>query len=69
MDENELYKLKTRRWLAWGVGGTFTTAVCFIAVWGAITGVTELVTLAMGIAGTSIGTILGFYFGKKVAEE
>jgi len=66
---SELFKLVTRRGLAWGVGGLMAVTVSFIAVWGAITGVTELVTLGVGIAGTAIGSVLGFYFGKKASEE
>jgi hypothetical protein len=66
MDE---FKLVTRRGLAWGIGGLMAATVSFIAVWGAITGTDEFVTLAVGIGGTTIGSILGYYFAKKTSEE
>lgn len=69
MDNNEQYKLKTRRWLAWGVGGIAVVTICFIAVWGTVSNITELVTLAAGILGTALGSVIAFYFSKKVSEE
>jgi len=67
--DNDNYKLVTRRWLAWGVGGLFSLTVCFTAVWSVIYGLDSYVTLAVGIAGVSIGAVLGYYFGKKTSEE
>lgn len=69
MANNELYKLITRRYIAWGFIATATLVICFIAVWGAITEQIALVTLAAGGLLTEIGTALGFYFSKKTSEE
>ena len=66
---NELFKLITRRYLAWGIGGLAVVTVAFTGVWGVLTNAIELVTLSLGILGTSIGSIIGFYFGKKLSEE
>lgn len=67
--DNELFKLVTRRYLAWGFGSIGGVVLAFIAVWGAIQGMTELVTLAGGGLLTLMGTLIGFYFGKKTSEE
>ena len=67
--DNELFKLITRRYLAWGIGGLFTLTVAFITVWGAIRGPEALVTAGLGIIGVSVGAVIGFYFGKKTSEE
>lgn len=66
---NELFKLVTRRYLAWGFAGIASCVLAFIAVWGAVKGQTELVTLAGGGLLAEIGTLIGFYFGKKTSEE
>jgi len=66
---NDLFKLITRRYLAWGIGGVAVATVAFTGVWGVLTATIELVTLSLGILGTSIGSIIGFYFGKKMSEE
>ena len=67
--DNEVFKLVTRRYLAWGVAGMATVIMAFIAVWGTVTGQTELVTLAGGGFLAELGTVIGFYFGKKASEE
>jgi len=67
--DNDHFKLVTRRYLAWGVGGLAVLVLSFIAVWGAIQGVMELVTLAGGILGTTLGVVIAFYFSKKISEE
>lgn len=67
--DNELFKLKTRRYLAWGIGGLFAATVAFVAIWGVLASIDAYVTMAVGIAGTSIGGVLGFYFSKKTSEE
>ena len=68
-DEEEHYKLITRRYLAWGIGSLATVTVAFIGIWGAITNRIELVTLAGGGLIGLVGSILGFYFSKKTSEE
>lgn len=65
----ELYKLITRRYLAWGIGGLFAATASFVTGWGAVSGAMELVAAGIGIIGAIIGTIVGFYFGKKTSEE
>lgn len=69
MANNEQFKLNTRRWLAWGVGGVAIGVIGFAGVWGVITGAIEIVTLSIGILGTTIGAIMAFYFVKKLSEE
>jgi len=69
MDNNEKYKLVTRRGLAWGVGAVALGTVAFAGILGVLNGTTELVTLSLGILGTTLGSIVGFYFGKKTSEE
>lgn len=68
-DNNEKFKLNTRRWLAWGVGGVAIAVIGFTGVWGLMKGMMEAVTLSVGILGTTIGSIIVFYFGKKASEE
>lgn len=70
MENNlELFKLVTRRWLAWCIGGLFAITASFLVIWGAVTGVLILVTAGIGVVGTGLGAIIGFYFGKKMSEE
>jgi len=66
---NEKFKLLTRRVLAWVFVGLVTVTLCFIAVWGTIHGIIELVTLAGGGLLTELGTVIAFYFVKKMSEE
>ena len=68
-NNEEHYKLVTRRVLAWGIGGVAIATVAFIGFWGAVKGQPELVTLAGGGLIGLIGSILGFYFSKKTSEE
>jgi len=66
---NEHFKLNTRRWLAWGIGGLYAATIAFIGIWGAIHQIAEYVNLAVGFAGGSVSGILVFYFSKKASEE
>lgn len=66
---NELFKLTTRRYIAWGLVGIAALVAAFIAVWGTINGQIELVTLAGGALFTELGVVTGFYFAKKLSEE
>lgn len=66
---NEIFKLTTKRYLAWGVGGLAVATVAFTGIWGTLTNQIELVTLAIGGLIGILGTIVGFYFGKKTSEE
>jgi len=67
--DSEMFKLLTRRYLAWGFILIATVVISFIAIYGALTGQTELVTMAAGGLLTEIGAVIGFYFSKKVSEE
>ncbi len=67
--ENELFKLVTRRYIAWGFVAIATLILGFIAVWGAVTEQTALVTLAGGGLLAELGTAIGFFFGRKTSEE
>jgi len=68
-DDNEKFKLVTRRYLAWGLAGMAAVVLAFIAIWGTVTEQDALVTLAGGGFLTMLGTVVGFYFGKKTSEE
>lgn len=67
--DKELYKLVTRRYIAWTFIGIATLILGFIAVWGALTEQTALVTLAGGGLLAELGTAIGFFFGRKTSEE
>lgn len=69
MENNELYKLVTRRYIAWGFVSIVTLVLGFIAVWGAVTEQIAMVTLAGGGLLAELGTAIGFFFGKKMSEE
>jgi len=62
MDELEKHRAVTRRVLAWGIGLGILVVISFIGIWGAIKGQESLVTLAAGILGTTLGSIVVFYF-------
>jgi len=66
---NELFKLVTRRYVAWFFVGVATLVLSFIAVWGALTELTALVTLAGGVLLVELGTAIAFFFGRKTSEE
>lgn len=69
MANNEQFKLNTRRWLAWGVGGVAIGVIGFAGVWGVLNNMMEVVTLSIGILATTIGSVIAFYFSKKLSEE
>jgi len=66
---NELFKLITRRYLAWGFILIATLVISFVAVYGVLADRTELVTMATGGLLTEVGAVLGYYYSKKTAEE
>ena len=68
-DNNVEFKLITRRWIAWGTVFPTMLTLCFLAIWGAVSGAIELVTLSVGVIGTMVGGIVGYFFGKKTSEE
>lgn len=71
MEDNELFKLTTRRFIAWGLGGLATSALAFAVIWHQImgSGCSEIASTASGGLLVIIGGIVGYYFGKKTSEE
>ena len=67
--DNDAFKLETKRYLAWGIGGIAVGTLAISALYTVYTGATELATLTLGMLGTTVAGIVGFYFGKKVSEE
>ncbi|MBA7689055.1 hypothetical protein ES703_97549 [subsurface metagenome] len=67
--ENEIFKLMTRRYLAWGSVGIAISTLAFAAGWSVIHGIIELATLTLGMLGNVIIGVIAFYFGKRVSEE
>lgn len=63
------YKLKTRRYLAWGIVGSACLIGGFVAVWGAVKGVDSYVAIgAVGLLEMAAAAV-GFYFARKLNEE
>ena len=69
MENNERFKLITRRYLAWGLAGIISLTISFICIWGAVTNVPEYVAGALGYFGGILSALSVFYFGKKLSEE
>lgn len=76
MDNNEKFKLITRRFIAWGVGGLAAAALVFVVVWSQINNVVcpkcggnALADVAIGGLIAIVSGIIGFYFSKKISEE
>ena len=67
--ENDKFKLETRRYLAWGAVGIGMVTLSFGAVWSVLHGIMEIATLTLGMLGTTIAGVIGYYFGKKTSEE
>ncbi|MBA7669490.1 hypothetical protein ES703_77621 [subsurface metagenome] len=67
--DNELFKLRTRRYIAWGSVGIAISTLAFAAGWSVIHGIMELATLTLGMLGNVIIGVIAFYFGKKTSEE
>jgi uncharacterized membrane protein YhaH (DUF805 family) len=69
MENNELFKLLTRRWVALPLVGAAIVAALFMVVYGAISEQIELATMGGAALFVELGTITGFYFAKKLSEE
>ncbi len=63
--DQELFKLLTRRYIAWPLMGVALLSAGFLVVYGALSRQTELVTLGAGALFAELGTVIGFYFGTK----
>jgi len=71
LENNERYKLVTRRYLAWGAVWTaigVASAVLILESVGKIS-CPQLASAALGFLATATGVVLGFYFAKKTSEE
>lgn len=68
-DNNEKFKLLSRRYIAWPVVGAAIAGALFLIVYGAVTKQEYMVTLGAGALFMEMATIIGFYFGKKTSEE
>lgn len=71
MDNNDKFKLITRRYLAWGLAFLICGALVFVVIYSLIftMGCRELAMAAMGGLIAIISRIIGDYFGKKTSEE
>ena len=69
MENNELYKLITRRWVALPLVGSAIVAGLFLVVYGAVSGQIELATMGGAALFTELGTVTAFFFAKKLSEE
>lgn len=71
MNNGEHFKLITRRYLAWGLGGLATASLVFVVVYSLIfeCGCREMASTAIGGLIAIVTGLIGFYFGKKASEE
>lgn len=68
-NNNETFKLNTRRWVALPLVGVATIAALFLVIYGAITEQLALTTMGGTALFTELGAITAFYFSKKISEE
>ena len=68
-NNNEKFKLVTRRYLAWGAAGISILTLAFAAGWSVWNGVMAIATLTLGMLGNITIGVIAFYFGKKTSEE
>ncbi len=71
-DNNEKFKLTTRRYIACGLGGLATAALVFVVVWSQITGAVchecggnALADVAVGGLIAIVSGVIGFYFSRE----
>lgn len=70
--DNDHFKLTTRRYLAWGLGGLATASLVFVVVWSQITGAVcskcggnALADVAIGGLIAIVSGVIGFYFSRE----
>lgn len=68
-NNHELFKLITRRCIALPIIAVGVAAAAFLIVFGAVSRQIELVTLGAGALFAEMGTVVAFYFVKKMSEE
>jgi len=69
VENNEKFKLITRRGLAWGAVGVAILTLAFAAGFSVWNGIMELATLTLVALSNIIIGVIAFYFGKKTSEE
>lgn len=69
MENNDLFKLVTRRWIALPLIGVALGCAAFLVVYGAMSAQLELATMGAAAIFTEMGAVVAFYFCKKVSEE
>ncbi|KKN87084.1 hypothetical protein LCGC14_0263540 [marine sediment metagenome] len=69
MENNDRFKLNTRRWVALPVVAMATAAALFLVVYGAISEQLALATMGGTALFTELGAVTAFYFSKKINEE
>ena len=67
--KNEVFKLVTRRWIAWPLVFVAIACAAFLIVYGAVSRQAELATMGGAALFVELGVVTGFYFAKKVSEE
>ena len=67
--DKDLFKLVTRRWIALPLIFVALACAVFLVVFGAWTGQTELATMGAAAIFTEMGTVVAFYFARKLNEE
>lgn len=72
MNNNEKFKLTTRRYIAWGLGGLATATLVFVVVFSLITGTyvpsaggNALADVAVGGLIAIVAGVIGFYFSRE----
>lgn len=65
-NNHELFRLTTRRYIAFGLGGLATLGMVFAVIWSQITGTCqEMGMVALGGLIAIVSGIIGYFFGKK----
>ena len=72
MNNNEKFKLTTRRYIAWGLGGLATATLVFVVVFSLITGTVchecggnDMASVAIGGLIAIVSGVIGFYFSRE----
>lgn len=63
--DNESYKLKTRRYLSWGLAGVASIALLFMVIFGACSGNDTILFSGSSALIAELAGITGFYLGQR----